>query len=99
MEDVCNGIRGGVLQSVRYMRNEHIAFVTFVDPAAAFTFFLPSLALAIHSGATRNVYVGNIEDFELFSVESRPPSHLSSSKRLLFSSGGSEQRSVQDHRE
>jgi RNA recognition motif-containing protein len=29
----------------------------------------PSLALAVHSGATRNVYVGNIEDFELFNEE------------------------------
>lgn len=73
----------------------YMQFVTFVDPAAAFTFFQvssyqgltlnnrrlkigwgknsgplpPSLALAVHSGATRNVYVGNIEDFELFSEE------------------------------
>jgi len=29
----------------------------------------PSLALSIQAGATRNVYVGNIEDFEKFSVE------------------------------
>lgn len=89
-EDLCNAIRGGVLQSIRYMQDKHIAFVTFVDPAAAFTFFQvasyqgltlnnrrlkigwgknsgplpPSLALAVHSGATRNVYIGNIEDFE-----------------------------------
>ncbi|KAI6029277.1 hypothetical protein PISMIDRAFT_160855 [Pisolithus microcarpus 441] len=94
-EDLCNAIRGGVLQSVRYMQDKHIAFVTFVDPAAAFTFFQvssyqgltlnnrrlkigwgkvsgplpPSLALAVHSGATRNVYIGNIEDFEVFSEE------------------------------
>ncbi|KAG6334793.1 hypothetical protein ID866_4300, partial [Astraeus odoratus] len=94
-EDLCNAVRGGVLQSVRYMQDKHIAFVTFVDPAAAFTFFQvssyqgltlnnrrlkigwgknsgplpPSLALAVHSGATRNVYVGNIEDFELFGEE------------------------------
>ena len=26
----------------------------------------PTLALAVHSGATRNVYVGSIEDFESF---------------------------------
>lgn len=26
----------------------------------------PTLALAVHSGATRNVYIGNIEDFETF---------------------------------
>ncbi|KAJ7592199.1 hypothetical protein C8J56DRAFT_857639 [Mycena floridula] len=91
-EDLCNAIRGGVLQSMRYMQDKHIAFVTFVDPAAAFTFFQvasfqgltlnnrrlkigwgknsgplpPTLALAVHSGATRNVYIGNIEDFETF---------------------------------
>ena len=29
----------------------------------------PALALAVHSGATRNVYIGNIEDFEKFSDE------------------------------
>lgn len=94
-EDLCNAIRGGVLQSIRYMQDKHIAFVTFVDPAAAFTFFQvasyqgmtlnnrrlkvgwgknagplpPSLALAVHSGATRNVYIGNIEDFEVFGEE------------------------------
>lgn len=94
-EDLCNAIRGGVLQSIRYMQDKHIAFVTFVDPAAAYTFFQvasyqgltlnnrrlkvgwgknagplpPSLALAVHSGATRNVYIGNIEDFEVFSDE------------------------------
>ncbi|TFK50834.1 hypothetical protein OE88DRAFT_1630400 [Heliocybe sulcata] len=94
-EDLCNAIRGGVLQSIRYMSDKHIAFVTFVDPAAALTFFQvasyqgltlnnrrlkigwgknpgslpPSLALAVHGGATRNVYIGNIEDFETFSDE------------------------------
>ena len=29
----------------------------------------PALALSIHSGATRNVYIGNIEDFKAFSGE------------------------------
>ncbi|KAI0695199.1 hypothetical protein C8T65DRAFT_710874 [Cerioporus squamosus] len=93
--DLCNAIRGGVLQSLRYMQDKHIAFVTFVDPAAALTFFQvasyqgltlnnrrlkigwgknsgplpPALALAVHSGATRNVYVGNIEDFDTFTEE------------------------------
>ncbi|KAH9981548.1 hypothetical protein BJV74DRAFT_82281 [Russula compacta] len=92
-EDLCNAIRGGVLQSIRYMQDKHIAFVTFIDPAAALTFFHaasyqgltlnnrrlklgwgknagplpPALALAVHAGATRNVYIGNIEDFETFS--------------------------------
>ncbi|KAI0034882.1 hypothetical protein K488DRAFT_30980, partial [Vararia minispora EC-137] len=94
-EDLCNAIRGGVLQSIRYMQDKHIAFVTFVDPAAAFTFFQvasyqgltlnnrrlkigwgknagplpPALALAVHAGATRNVYIGNVEDFETFGEE------------------------------
>lgn len=70
-------------------------FVTFVDPAAAFTFFQvasyqgltlnnrrlkigwgknsgpipPALALAVHSGATRNVYIGNVEDYETFTED------------------------------
>ncbi|KIJ31279.1 hypothetical protein M422DRAFT_267084 [Sphaerobolus stellatus SS14] len=94
-EDLCNAIRGGVLQSIRFMPDKHIAFVTFVDPTAAFTFYQvasyqgltlnnrrlkigwgknsgplpPALALAVHSGATRNVYIGNIEDFDTFSEE------------------------------
>ncbi|KAF8182736.1 hypothetical protein K438DRAFT_1600447 [Mycena galopus ATCC 62051] len=94
-EDLCNAIRGGVLQSIRYMADKHIAFITFIDPAAAFTFFQvssyqgltlnnrrlkigwgknsgplpPTLALAVHAGATRNVYIGNVEDFEVFSEE------------------------------
>jgi RNA recognition motif-containing protein len=94
-EDLCNAIRGGVLQSIRYMQDKHISFVTFIDPAAAFTFFQvasyqgmtlnnrrlkigwgknsgplpPTLALAVHAGATRNVYIGNIEDFETFTDE------------------------------
>ena len=29
----------------------------------------PTLALAVHSGATRNVYIGNIEDFETFTED------------------------------
>jgi len=94
-EDLCNAIRGGVLQSIRYMQDKHIAFVTFIDPAASLTFFQvasyqgltlnnrrlkigwgknsgplpPALALAVHGGATRNVYVGNIEDFDSFNDE------------------------------
>lgn len=94
-EDLCNAIRGGMLQSIRYMQDKHIAFVTFIDPAAAFSFFqvstfqgltlnnrrlkigwgknsgplAPAVALAVHGGATRNVYVGNIEDFEVYTEE------------------------------
>lgn len=75
--------------------NRRLQFITFIDPAAAFTFYQvasyqgltlnnrrlkvgwgknsgplsPALALAVHSGATRNVYIGGIEDFELFNEE------------------------------
>ncbi|KAJ7288927.1 hypothetical protein C8J57DRAFT_523138 [Mycena rebaudengoi] len=94
-EDQCNSIRWGVLQSVSYMADKHNASTTFIDPAAAFTFFQvssylgltlnnrclkigwgknsgplpPTLALAVHAGATCNVYIGNIEDFEVFGEE------------------------------
>ena len=111
-EDLCNTIRGGLLQSIKHFPDKHTAvcsyisrrstrvltrfqFVTFVDPTAAFRFFQtatfqgialhnrrlkvgwgknsgplpPALALAIHSGATRNVYIGNIENFDVFSEE------------------------------
>lgn len=74
-----------------------LQFITFIDPAAALTFFHtsssphqpltlnnrrlkvgwgknpgplpPALALSVHAGATRNVYIGNIEDFEAFSED------------------------------
>lgn len=87
-EDICNHVRGGILQSIRYMPDRHIAFVTFVDHNAALTFFhmalvsgisvlnrrlkvgwgkpsgplSPAIALAVQSGASRNVYIGNISD-------------------------------------
>ncbi|KAG8973092.1 hypothetical protein FRC05_009100 [Tulasnella sp. 425] len=95
IEDLCNAIRGGILQSIRYMHDKHIAFVTFVDPNAAFTFYQvatyqgltlnnrrlkigwgknpgpisPSLNMSVSNGATRNVYIGNIEDFEIFNED------------------------------
>ncbi|KAG1752810.1 hypothetical protein EDB19DRAFT_1987058 [Suillus lakei] len=72
-EDLCNAIRGGVLQSVRYMQDKHIAFVTFVDPAAAFTFY----QVASYQGLTfeqpaAQDWLGQklpIEDFESFNEE------------------------------
>jgi RNA recognition motif-containing protein len=45
-EEICNVIRGGILQQIRYMPDKHIAFVTFVDPNAANSF----LYLATHQG-------------------------------------------------
>ena len=83
-----NHVRGGILQSIRYMPDRHIAFITFVDHNAALTFFhmalvsgitvhnrrlkigwgkptgplSPAIALAVQSGASRNVYIGNVSD-------------------------------------
>ncbi|WWC89806.1 uncharacterized protein L201_004732 [Kwoniella dendrophila CBS 6074] len=39
IEELCNNIRGGMLQQIRYLTDKHIAFITFVDPAAAIQFF------------------------------------------------------------
>ena len=38
-EELCNAIRGGILQSIRYLSDKHIAFVTFIDPTNALTFY------------------------------------------------------------
>ncbi|SJX64857.1 related to RNA binding protein Nrd1 (Negative regulator of differentiation) [Sporisorium reilianum f. sp. reilianum] len=44
--EICNHIRGGILQNIRFIPEKHIAFVTFVDPNAALAFF----HLASYSG-------------------------------------------------
>lgn len=95
VEDLCNAIRGGMLQQIRYLPEKHIAFVTFIDPAHALTFHQnatyngliissrrvkvgwgkhsgtvhPTTAMAVQAGASRNVYVGAISDFETFNDE------------------------------
>ncbi|CAO3565063.1 unnamed protein product [Mortierella alpina] len=38
-EDLCNAIRGGILNSIRYLPAKNIAFVSFVDPQAANNFY------------------------------------------------------------
>ncbi|PKI85866.1 hypothetical protein MVES_000199 [Malassezia vespertilionis] len=94
-EDICNHVRGGILQNVRYLPDRHIAFVTFIDSNAALAFFhlasgtgitihnrrlkigwgkpsgplSPALALAVQSGASRNVYMGNIDDPKLMNED------------------------------
>ncbi|WFD00198.1 hypothetical protein MYAM1_002946 [Malassezia yamatoensis] len=94
-EDICNHVRGGILQNVRYMPDRHISFVTFVDANAALAFFhmasmtgitihtrrlkvgwgkpsgplSPAMALAVQRGASRNVYLGNIDDPEMLNEE------------------------------
>lgn len=85
-EDICNTVRGGLVQKVRYIPDKHICFVTFVDATAAAQFYATAhymglainsrrlkigwgkhsgplhhgIALAVTAGATRNVYIGNV---------------------------------------
>ncbi|CAI2180969.1 795_t:CDS:2 [Funneliformis geosporum] len=88
-EEICNVIRGGILQQIRYIPEKHIAFITFIDPSAANSFMylaqqtgvmvknrrlkigwgknpgpLPGyIQLAVNTqSASRNVYVGQIDD-------------------------------------
>ncbi|CAB4478060.1 unnamed protein product [Rhizophagus irregularis] len=88
-EEICNVIRGGILQQIRYMPEKHIAFITFIDPNSANSFMylaqqagvmvknrrlkigwgknpgpLPGyIQLAVNTqSASRNVYVGQIDD-------------------------------------
>jgi RNA recognition motif-containing protein len=94
-EEICNHIRGGILQNIRFITEKHIAFITFVDSNAALAFYhlatysgilihqrrlkigwgkhsgplSPAIALAVQAGGSRNVYVGNIEDFDLHTTE------------------------------
>jgi len=87
IEEICNVVRGGLLQNVKYLQDRHVCFITFIDPIAAAQFFAMSqlhgltihnkrikigwgkhsgplsnaLTLAVSSGASRNIYIGNID--------------------------------------
>lgn len=87
VEEICNVVRGGLLQNVKYLQDRHVCFITFIDPIAAAQFFAMSqlhgltihnkrvkigwgkhsgplsnaLTLAVSSGASRNIYIGNID--------------------------------------
>ncbi|KAG5519120.1 hypothetical protein PMAC_002208 [Pneumocystis sp. 'macacae'] len=88
IEEICNIVRGGILHQIKYFREKHICFVTFISPASSILFYnvsiihgliihnrkikvgfgkhsglLPSsIAIAVASGATRNIYIGNINE-------------------------------------
>ena len=94
-EEICNHVRGGILQNIRHMADRHIAFVTFIDPHAALAFYhmasysgitihnrrikigwgkpsgplSPAIALAVQAGASRNLYIGNIDDPEMLNED------------------------------
>lgn len=38
-EDVCNVVRGGILQSIKFIDAKHICFITFIEPSAAVQFY------------------------------------------------------------
>lgn len=92
VEEICNVVRGGLLQSIRFLKERHVCFITFIDPIAAAQFFAMcqlhgltihnrrikvgwgkhsgplsnALSLAVSNGASRNIYIGNIIDFEYY---------------------------------
>ncbi|KAK6458180.1 uncharacterized protein RJT20DRAFT_133621 [Scheffersomyces xylosifermentans] len=95
VEEICNVVRGGLLQSIRFLKERHVCFITFIDPIAAAQFFAMcqlhgltihnrrikvgwgkhsgplsnALSLAVSNGASRNIYIGNIVDFEYYNPQ------------------------------
>ncbi|WPK25854.1 hypothetical protein PUMCH_003187 [Australozyma saopauloensis] len=95
VEEICNVVRGGLLQSIRFLKERHVCFITFIDPIAAAQFFAMcqlhgltihnrrikvgwgkhsgplsnALSLAVSNGASRNIYVGNITNFDYFNYQ------------------------------
>lgn len=39
VEDICNVVRGGILQNVKFIESKHICFVTFIEASAAVQFY------------------------------------------------------------
>lgn len=39
IEEICNVVRGGILQHIRYLTDRHIAFITFIYPGDALNFY------------------------------------------------------------
>lgn len=95
VEEICNVVRGGLLQSIRFLKERHVCFITFIDPIAAAQFFAMcqlhgltihnrrikvgwgkhsgplsnALSLAVSNGASRNIYIGNIVDFDYYNPQ------------------------------
>ncbi|CAO3690859.1 unnamed protein product [Umbelopsis ramanniana] len=76
-EEICNVVRGGILNHIRYMPDKHIAFIAFVDP---------SLALNFYSQAS---YHGIVIKNRRLKVGWGKPSALSASVIAAVQNGGS----------
>ncbi|ODV85884.1 hypothetical protein CANARDRAFT_197738 [[Candida] arabinofermentans NRRL YB-2248] len=57
IEEICNVVRGGILQNIRLINERHVCFITFIDPISAAQFYaMGSLhGLIIHN---RKIKVG-----------------------------------------
>ncbi|CDH12120.1 related to RNA-binding protein MRN1 [Zygosaccharomyces bailii ISA1307] len=112
VEEICNVVRGGLLQNIKVLVDRHVCFVTFIDPTAAAQFYAMSslhgitiqkrrcrvgwgkhpgslenaLALAVSNGASRNVYVGNI-NFTLDN-DAEKPFFTENNLRAIFQQWG-----------
>lgn len=38
-EDICNVVRGGILQNIKFLKEKHICFVTFIEASTAVQFY------------------------------------------------------------
>ncbi|SCW00492.1 LAFE_0C05380g1_1 [Lachancea fermentati] len=112
IEEICNAVRGGLLQNIKLLADRHVCFVTFIDPTAAAQFYAMTslhgltihnkrckigwgkhsgplsnaLALAVSHGASRNIYVGNIDFVKDGQRES--PVYTETNLRSLFQEYG-----------
>lgn len=57
IEEICNVVRGGILQNIRLIQEKHVCFITFIDPISAAQFYAMSSlhGLIIHN---RKIKVG-----------------------------------------
>ena len=57
IEEICNVVRGGILQNIRLINDRHVCFITFIDPISAAQFYAMSSlhGLIIHN---RKIKVG-----------------------------------------
>ncbi|TID15776.1 hypothetical protein CANINC_004305 [Pichia inconspicua] len=57
IEEICNVVRGGILQNIRLISERHVCFLTFIDPISAAQFYAMSSlhGLIIHN---RKIKVG-----------------------------------------